>query len=32
MERGIVPELIVGSSVGAVNGAWLASRGQMSHI
>lgn len=26
LERGIVPDLIVGSSVGAINGAWLAGR------
>jgi NTE family protein len=27
-ERGIVPQLIVGTSVGAVNGAFIASRSQ----
>jgi predicted acylesterase/phospholipase RssA len=26
VERGIMPDLIVGSSVGAINGAWLAGR------
>ncbi|MFP5254208.1 MAG: patatin-like phospholipase family protein, partial [Actinomycetes bacterium] len=25
-ERGVGPELIVGTSVGALNGAWIASR------
>lgn len=28
-EAGIVPDLVVGSSVGAVNGAWVAGRGDL---
>jgi NTE family protein len=32
LERGVVPDLIVGSSVGALNGAWLSARPDASGV